>query len=145
MKNEDSILYCGVFCDKCFKKGLMPARAKMLHQIADMTDSFDSCWEQLNKVPMDSFVCEAENYLGLSTGSCLEKHNVALCVECEEYPCEHISALEDAMPLIKKETSTIKYPVVGYGSSVKNSLPYSDLRLIQANLDNEDDDFEDDF
>jgi len=104
------VAYCGLYCNLCERRIRIPEHAgQLLNSLMkagydENTPGLAEFWRVLNtlaEMPLDK--CCGNGKCGsprCAIRKCAQSKEVALCPECDEYPCEHIAALGQSEPTL---------------------------------------------
>lgn len=115
------VTYCGLYCGLCSLRGRIPQQA---HALRDMMakegfdnwgqdmPNFKEFWAFLNQWSDLKNACKGCRQGGgnpeCEIRKCVQQKNVKVCPECEDYPCEHVTALNKIYPTLISDGQRLK-------------------------------------
>ncbi len=106
------ISYCGLYCPLCADRNRIPPQARALQDTLKeegwesfgnyVFPEFDAFWRVLSQLTDPQRVCPGCRAGGgpptCRIRHCAQDRGVRVCVECSDYPCEHIQQLSHIYP-----------------------------------------------
>ncbi len=140
------ITHCALYCGLCAQKGRIPETAETLLNTMKKEGyeywgsdipGFDPFWRFLKELAIkNENNCRDNNcgYPGCPIRKCAQEKKIDICIECDEYPCDHFDFLIKRYPHIIPGGKRMKE--IGYDAWIEEQneryqcgFQYCDTRL----------------
>lgn len=114
------VCYCGLYCENCATKAKVEPAAKTLYtelchagfeEIIQFFPNGDTFWSFLKGLAEEG-ACgsckEGGGNPGCQIRVCAKDKNIAMCAQCEEYPCDKFEALFAGYPMLQEDNRLLR-------------------------------------
>jgi len=147
------VSYCGLYCDLCAERARIPKQAAALRAAmteegwpfwGDTVPGFAQFWTFLEGLASGKGCpgCRAGGgYPGCQIRVCARERDVELCVQCADFPCEHVEALARTYPNLigdnrRLQTVGLQQWIDEQVERVRRGVVYADIRYQTRGLEN---------